>query len=111
VRHTQRERLLAQHVLLPACGGEHGRMMQRVRQSDVDRIDARVVHQCLEVAVDTLNAEALCERTPLVERATQTGGKPRARTLDHGRGDEIGRHPAQTDDAPAYWGLCAIRHN
>ena len=57
--------------------------------------------------MDALNAEALRERTPLVERAAQAGGEPRARALDHGRGDEIGRDPAETNDAPAYRGRCA----
>src|SRR5918999_2970035 len=107
MRHTQRERLLAQYVLLPARGSEHGGVMQRVRQGDVDRVDAGVMHQGLEVAVDALNAEALREHAPLLERAAEAGGEPRARALDHGRGDEIGRDPAETDDAPAYRGLCA----
>jgi hypothetical protein len=108
VRHTQGEWLLTQHVLLPARGGEHGRMMQRVRQGDVDRVDARVVHQRLEVVVDALNAEALREHTSLLRRAAKAGGEPRARALDHGWGDEIGRRPAEPHDAPAYRGLCAI---
>src|SRR5262245_8773223 len=65
LRYVYGEWLLAQHVLPAACGGEHGRMMQRVRQGNVDRVDARVVHQRVEVVVDALDAEALRERAPL----------------------------------------------
>ena len=106
LRDGHGERLLAQHGLVPACSGKHSRMMQRVRQGDVDRVDARVVYQCVEVAVDALHTEALGERAPLGERAAQAGGEPRARALDHGRGDEIGRDPTETHEAPAYRGWC-----
>src|SRR5262249_36258144 len=89
--------------------GYHGCMRQCVRQRDVDRVTIRVVHQGLEVAVDALHAEALGERVPLGERAAQAGREPRARVPDHGRGDEIARHPTETHKAPAYWGWC-VRH-
>lgn len=109
LRHGHGKRLLAQHRLLPARRGQHGRMMQCVRQGDVDRVDVRVVHQGVEVAVDALHPEALGECVPLGERATQAGGEPRARVFDHGRGDEIARHPTETHEAPAYRGWC-VRH-
>src|SRR5262249_11953648 len=89
--------------------GYHGCMRQCVRQRDVDRVTIRVVHQGLEVAVDALHAEALGERVSLGERAAQAGSEPRARVLDHGRGDEIARHPAETHETPADWGWC-VRH-
>src|SRR5215468_5488790 len=83
-------------------------MMQRVRQSDVDRVDVRVVHQRLEVTVHALHTEALGERAPLGERAAQAGGEPRVRALDHGRGNEIGCDPTETHEAPAYRGRCVL---
>src|SRR5687768_18369218 len=46
-------------------------------------------------------SEAGREHAPLVERAAQAGGEPRARALDYRRGDEIGRDPAETNDTPA----------
>src|SRR5262245_16282205 len=79
-------------------------MMQRVWQSDVNRVDVRVVHQCLEVAMDALHAEALSEGAPLGSRAAQAGGEPRVRALDHGRSNEISRNPTETHEAPTYRG-------
>ena len=73
VRHRHRKRLLAQHMLLSSCSREHGGMMQGVRQGDVDRVEARVVHHRLEVTVNALNAETLREPVPFVERAAETG--------------------------------------
>src|SRR4030095_5614278 len=83
-------------------------MMQRVRQGNVNRVDVRVVHQCLEVAVDALHAEALSECAPLGNRAAQAGSEPRVRALDHGRGNEISRNPTETYEAPTYRGRCVL---
>src|SRR5215467_1581033 len=83
-------------------------MMQRVRQGDVDRVNVWVVHQRLDVAMNVLHAEALGERAPLGERAAHAGSEPRARTLDHSRGDEIGCGPTEPHEAPAYRGQCVL---
>src|SRR5262245_50465761 len=80
-------------------------MMQGIRQGNVDGVNAGIVRQRLDVSVDALNAETLRERAPLVERAAQAGGEPRARALDHGRCDEVGCGPAGPHDTPAYRGL------
>ena len=58
--------------------------------------------------MDALHAEALSKRAPFGERAAQAGGEPRVRALDHGRGDEIGRDPTETHEAPAYRGRCVL---
>jgi len=46
------------------------------RQGNVYRVDTRVVHQRLEVTVDTLNAEAFREQRPLSSELPRQAGEP-----------------------------------